>query len=63
MSDTAKMIELGAAGGQFLDIMQNYMERQNDDPNFDPRTELYDLYDDLVSVYESTIESLEKITK
>ena len=41
-----------AIGGQFMDIMQDYMERQNDDPNFDPRTALYDLYDDLVYIYE-----------
>ena len=41
-----------AIGTQFMDIMQDYMARQDDDPNFDPRTALYDLYDDLVYIYE-----------
>jgi len=33
-------------------IMRDYQERQQDGPNFDPRTQLYDLYDDLVFIYE-----------
>ena len=41
-------------GKQFMDIMDDYMARQEDDPNFDPRTQLYDLYDDLVFIYEKT---------
>jgi hypothetical protein len=39
-------------GKQFMEIMEDYEERQNDDPNFDPRTQLYDLYDELVFIYE-----------
>jgi len=46
-SDTATMIELAACGGQFMDILQNYQKRQNEEPNFDPQTEIYDLYTDL----------------
>ena len=46
------IIDNAAIGGQFMDIMQDYMARQDDDPNFDPRTALYDLYDDLVYIYE-----------
>lgn len=57
-SDTATMIELAACGGQFLDIMQDYQERQEDDPNFDPRTRLYDLYDELVFIYDKTKSNL-----
>ena len=41
-----------AIGTQFMDIMQDYMARQKDDPNFDPSTRLYDLYDELVFIYE-----------
>ena len=39
-------------GKQFMEIMEDYQERQEDDPNFDPRTQLYDLYDELVFIYE-----------
>ena len=39
-------------GMQFMEIMQDYQERQNDDPNFDPRTQLFDLYEDLCFIYE-----------
>ena len=45
-------VAMACVGKQFMDIMEDYMERQNDDPNFDPRTALYDLYDDLVYIYE-----------
>ena len=41
-------------GREFTDIMDDYMARQNDDPNFDPRTQLYDLYEDLVFIYEKS---------
>ena len=41
-----------ATGTQFMDIMQDYMARHEDDPNFDPSTRLYDLYDELVFIYE-----------
>ena len=40
---------------EFMDIMQDYLARQQDDPNFDPRTQIYDLYDDLVNLYESNL--------
>tara|TARA_R100000388_G_C7195722_1_gene135826 strand:+ start:661 stop:819 length:159 start_codon:yes stop_codon:yes gene_type:complete len=36
----------------FMTIMEDYEERQQDDPNFDPRTQLYDLYDELMYIYE-----------
>jgi len=39
-------------GVQFMEIMDDYQARQQDDPNFDPRTQLYDLYDELVFIYE-----------
>ena len=39
-------------GVQFVEIMDDYQARQQDDPNFDPRTQLYDLYDELVFIYE-----------
>ena len=57
-SDTATMIELAACGGQFLDIMKDYQQRQEDDPNFDPSTRLYDLYDELVFIYDRTKSNL-----
>lgn len=40
---------------KFMGIMRDYQERQNDDPNFDPRTEIYDLYDDLVHIYDQAL--------
>ena len=40
---------------KFMGIMRDYMERQNDDPNFDPRTQIYDLYDDLCHLYEENL--------
>jgi len=46
------IIENAAIGGQFMDIMDDYMECQQDNPNFDPRQALHDLYDDLVFIYE-----------
>ena len=45
-------VTMACVGKQFMDIMDDYMERQDDDPNFDPRTQLYDLYDELVFIYE-----------
>ena len=39
-------------GKQFMEIMDDYMECQQDNPNFDPRQALFDLYDDLVFIYE-----------
>ena len=40
---------------KFMGIMRDYMERQNDDLNFDERTEIYDLYDDLVHIYDQAL--------
>jgi hypothetical protein len=40
---------------EFMNIMGDYLSRQQDDPNFDPRTQIYDLYDDLVNLYESNL--------
>ncbi len=39
----------------FMSIMRDYMERQNDDPNFDPRQALHDLYADLCDLYHETL--------
>ena len=39
-------------GKTFMDIMEDYMECQQDNPNFDPRQALHDLYDELVFIYE-----------
>lgn len=36
----------------FMDIMQCYQERQEEDKNFDPKMAVYDLYCDLLDVYE-----------
>ena len=45
-------ITSATVGVQFMDIMDDYMECQQDNPNFDPRQALHDLYDDLVFIYE-----------
>ena len=39
-------------GSDFIATMRDYLERQDSDPNFNSRTELYDLYDDLCFIYE-----------
>ena len=52
MTDARIMAATIIVGVQFMEIMNDYQERQQDDPNFDPRTQLYDLYDDLVFIYE-----------
>ena len=49
---TNATIKAATVGVQFMDIMDDYQARQQDDPNFDPRTQLYDLYDELVFIYE-----------
>lgn len=49
---TNATITAATVGVQFMDIMDDYQARQQDDPNFDPRTRLYDLYDELVFIYE-----------
>ena len=45
-------ITAATVGVQFMGIMDDYMARQENDPNFDPSTRLYDLYDELVFIYE-----------
>lgn len=52
------VVEMASTGRQFMDIMEDYQERQKDDPNFDPRTRLYDLYDELVFIYDKTNSNL-----
>lgn len=42
---------------KFMGIMRDYQECQDDDPNFDPRTAIYDLYDDLVNIYDQALKS------
>ena len=38
---------------EFMSIMGDYLARQEDDPNFDPSTEIYDLYEDLLALHLS----------
>ena len=35
----------------FIEVMQEYQQRQEDDPNFDVSTRFYDLYDELTFIY------------
>ena len=35
----------------FMDIMEEYMKRQDEDPNFDGHHELYDLYESIQNLY------------
>jgi len=49
---TNATITAANVGVQFMEIMDDYQARKQDDPNFDPRTRLYDLYDELVFIYE-----------
>ena len=44
------IIDNAAIGKQFMDIMQDYMKRQ-DDPDFDVAVEMDDLYTDLSNLY------------
>ena len=50
MRDDKKDREVGK---QFMDIMQDYQECQTDNPNFEKRQALHDLYEDLVYIYDS----------
>ncbi len=49
-SDTATMINMAAVGGQFMDIMDDYMKLQDTD-DFDVQFHLMDLYTDLSTLY------------
>ena len=53
---TNATITAATVGVQFMEIMDDYQARQQDDPNFDPSTRLYDLYDELVFIYEKAKE-------
>ena len=46
------IIDKALLADDFMEIMNDYMECQQDNPNFDPRQALHDLYDDLVFIYE-----------
>ena len=49
---TNATITAANVGVEFMEIMDDYMECQQDNPNFDPRQALFDLYDELVFIYE-----------
>lgn len=49
---TNATITAANVGKQFMEVMEEYQQRQEDDPNFDVSTRLYDLYDELVFIYE-----------
>tara|TARA_A100001391_G_scaffold34023_1_gene18418 strand:+ start:177 stop:356 length:180 start_codon:yes stop_codon:yes gene_type:complete len=57
---TKATITADTVGVQFMEIMDDYMECQQDNPNFDPRQALFDLYDDLVFIYEEANSNLSK---
>ena len=44
------VVEMASAGKQFMDIMEDFMARQQDD-DFDVSTELEDLYTNLSNLY------------
>ena len=44
--------QLAQVGKQFMEVMQEYQQRQEDDPNFDPSTRLYDIYDEMTFIYD-----------
>tara|TARA_A100001201_G_scaffold106519_1_gene91123 strand:- start:188 stop:370 length:183 start_codon:yes stop_codon:yes gene_type:complete len=44
------VVEMASLGRQFMDIMEDYMERQQDD-DFDVSIELEDLYTNLSNLY------------
>ena len=46
------IIDKALLADDFMEIMNDYIECQQDNPNFDPRQALFDLYDDLVLIYE-----------
>ena len=47
---TNATITAATVGVQFMDIMEDYMECQ-EEHGFDPRQGLYDLYEDLSNLY------------
>ena len=57
---TKATITADTVGVQFMEIMDDYMECHQDNPNFDPRQALFDLYDDLVFIYEEANSNLSK---
>ena len=44
------VVEMASAGKQFMDIMEDFMARQQDD-DFDVSTELEDLYTNIANLY------------
>ena len=46
---------MAATGKQFMDIMEEYQDRQHHDPDFDVNAGLYDLYIDLSNLYNDNI--------
>ena len=40
---------------EYINMIGDYLVPQEDDPNFDPRTAMYFLYDELVSLYKSEL--------
>lgn len=44
---------------EFMDTMQCYQERQQEDKHFDPKMAVYDLYCDLLDLYEYVDEKLQ----
>lgn len=53
MSASKRQVLIDTAN-DFMDIMRCYQERQEEDQNFDPKIAVYDLYWDLVDLYEYT---------
>lgn len=53
MIKTKDIGTLLVVGEDFMEIMEDYQDRQRDDPNFDPRNEIVDLYYVLVQLYEA----------
>jgi len=37
----------------FMGVMRDFLVRQESDPNFDPRTEWFDMYEALMEVYDN----------
>ena len=59
MPASKKQILLDTAQ-EFMDTMQCYQERQEEDKFFDPKMAVYDLYCDLLDLYEYVNEKLQE---
>ena len=60
-SDTATMIELAACGNEFMKIVQDFQQREDEDPTFDTDTELHFLYANLAYLCNKTKLNLSKL--